>query len=235
MLEMYKIHMLGILIVVLFRTSAAGPSVVVALAGGSGAGKSYIGTYVKKVFGHANVSILSHDRYYKDQAHLHPEERARLNFDHPDMLESSLMLEHIQGLQRGETVDVPVYDFQTHSRLGYQQITPAPLVLVDGILVLAETVLSQAFDIRIYVDTPADIRLLRRIKRDLVERGRSVESVLQQYQDTVRPMHELFVESSKARADVIVSGTEGERFEPLVTLLAARTGLVRSSFVKDEL
>jgi len=137
---------------------------------------------------------LSHDWYYRDQTHLRPEERAHLNFDHPEMLESSLMFEHIQGLLRGEAVEVPMYDFQTHSRSGSQQITPARLVLVDGILVLAETMLSQAFD----------IRLLRRLKRDLVERGRSVESVLQQYEDTVRPMHELFVEPSKARADMTV-------------------------------
>lgn len=218
-----------------FRTSAAGPSVVVALAGGSGAGKNYVADYIKGVFGHANVSSLSHDRYYRDQTHLSLEERARLNFDHPDMLESLLMLEHIQGLQRGETVEVPVYDFQTHSRSGSQQITPAPLVLVDGILVLAETMLSQAFDIRIYVDTPADIRLLRRIKRDLAERGRSVESVLQQYEDTVRPMHELFVEPSKARADMTVSGTEGASFESLVALVAGTTGLIPSAFLKEEL
>lgn len=214
---------------------AASPSVVVAVAGGSGAGKNYIADHFKNVFGRSNVSSMSHDWYYKDQTHLRPEERARLNFDHPDMLDSSLMLEHIKVLQRGETVEVPVYNFQTHSRSGSQLISPAPLVLVDGILVLAEPMLSQAFDVRIFVDTPADIRLSRRIKRDMAERGRSVESILQQYEDTVRPMHELFVEPSKARADTTVSGTVGADLKPLLTVVAAATGLLPSAFSKEEL
>lgn len=211
------------------RAVVAAPSVVVALAGGSGSGKSYIANVLKEAFGHAQVSILSHDFYYKDESHLRLEERERLNFDHPDVLDSSLMLEHIQALRRGETVHAPIYDFPTHSRSGFQRIVPAPLVLVDGILVLAESRLSQAFDIRIYVDTPADIRLVRRIKRDMVERGRSVESILQQYEDRVRPMHELFVEPSKERADMIVSGEEGASLESFLAAVADIVLEARSS------
>lgn len=212
--------------VVCIQGIAAASSKVVALAGGSGAGKNFIADMLNEAFGHSNVSSLSHDRYYKDLTHLNPTERAVLNFDNPTMLDSSLMVEHIQGLQRGETIDAPVYDFRTHSRSGYQNIAPAPLVLVDGILLLAEPMLSQAFDFRIYVDTPADIRLLRRIKRDMVERGRSLESILQQYEDSVRPMHELFVEPSKARADMVVSGEVGANHKSLHMLVAGITGLI---------
>jgi len=227
--------MVPVVTLCMLQAIAAAPSVVVALAGGSGSGKNYIADHIKDVFGHENVSSMSHDWYYKDQTHLCPEERDRLNFDHPNVLESSLMLEHIQGLRDGETVEAPVYDFETHSRSGSRQVAPAPLVLVDGILVLAEPMLAKAFDIRIYVDTPADIRLLRRIKRDMVERGRSVESIMQQYEETVRPMHELFVEPSRSHADITVAGTVDASLKSLFAVVAGTTGLTPSTCSKEEL
>jgi len=204
--------------------SAKQPTVV-ALAGGSGAGKNYLAGVISDVFGSEHISFLSHDRYYKDQSHVSSEERSLLNFDHPDSLDSPLIITHIKDLRKGRAASAPVYNFTTHSRVGLQTVAPAPLVLVDGILLLAEPLLAEAFDIRIYVDAPADIRLLRRIRRDMAERGRSLESILFQYEATVRPMHETFVEPSKAHADMIVSGAAGASFRSLLKVLAGATGL----------
>eukprot|EP00929_Paragymnodinium_shiwhaense_P071080 TRINITY_DN36111_c0_g1_i1.p2 TRINITY_DN36111_c0_g1~~TRINITY_DN36111_c0_g1_i1.p2 ORF type:complete len:240 (-),score=59.66 TRINITY_DN36111_c0_g1_i1:100-819(-) len=195
---------------------------IVGIAGGSGSGKSYIAETVEKFLGSANVSTVAHDWYYKDLSHLSAEERDAVNFDHPDALDSSLMLEQLQQLKAGDAIDAPVYDFATHTRLQQKKnhVSPAPLVLVDGILTLADPRLAEMFDVRIFVDTPADLRLLRRIRRDVVERGRSTESVLDQYETTVRPMHELFVEPAKAVADHVVSGEGALGTEQIVQLLA---------------
>jgi len=207
--------------------SAAQQPTVVALAGGSGAGKSFIVEMIKDVFGRLNVTELSHDWYYKGREHMPRGDDMQFNFDHPDALESSLMLAYIKSLQRGETIEAPVYDFATHSRSQSQtiRVAPAPLVLVDGILTLADKQLAQAFDVRIFVDTPADIRLLRRIKRDIAERNRSVDGILKQYETTVRPMHELFVEPSKVHADLVVSGLADISFQSLANVLATASGL----------
>ena len=156
--------------------------------------------------GSANVAFLSHDSYYRDISHLTIEERAKNNFDHPDSLETSLLIEHIQSLKDRKSIIVPEYDYSTHSRVpnGGQHITPKPIILVEGILLLSDPMLNALFDIKIYVDTDDDIRLIRRIQRDVSERGRTVDSVVEQYLSTVQPMHLQFVVPSKRNADIIV-------------------------------
>src|SRR5690606_34530984 len=179
--------------------------VVIGIAGGSGSGKTTVQRRIIETFGPDRIALLDHDSYYLDLAHLPPEERARFNFDHPDALETSLMVAHLDRLLAGEPVEKPTYDFTTHSRrVETLTVRPHPVVIVEGILVLAEPALVELMDVKIYVDTPDDVRLIRRIERDLHERGRDIESVLQQYQRTVRPMHLEFVEPSKRVADVII-------------------------------
>jgi len=179
--------------------------VVIGIAGGSGSGKTTVQRRIIETFGPDRIALLDHDSYYLDLAHLPPEERARFNFDHPDALETSLMVAHLDRLLAGEPVEKPTYDFTTHSRrVETLTVRPHPVVIVEGILVLAEPALVERMDVKIYVDTPDDVRLIRRIERDLHERGRDIETVLQQYQRTVRPMHLEFVEPSKRVADVII-------------------------------
>ncbi|MEM1055462.1 MAG: uridine kinase [Bacteroidota bacterium] len=180
-------------------------SVVIGIAGGSGSGKTTVQRRVMEAFGPRRIALLDHDAYYVDLAHLDPEARARFNFDHPDALETSLMVEHLDALLRGETIEKPTYDFTTHSRRAETEtIAPRPVIIVEGILVLAEPALRERMDIKLYVDAPDDVRLMRRIERDLHERGRSIDSVIGQYRRTVRPMHLEFVEPSKRTADVII-------------------------------
>ncbi len=179
--------------------------VVIGIAGGSGSGKTTVQRRVIETFGPDRIALLDHDSYYLDLAHLPPEERARFNFDHPGALETPLMVEHLDRLLAGEPVEKPTYDFTTHSRRAETlTVRPHPVVIVEGILVLAEPALVERMDVKIYVDTPDDVRLIRRIERDLHERGRDIETVLRQYQRTVRPMHLEFVEPSKRVADVII-------------------------------
>ena len=178
---------------------------VVGVAGGTGSGKTTVVEALVEGLSPEPVSVVHHDAYYRDFAHLEPEERARVNFDHPDALETSLLVEHLGALLRGETVEVPVYDFTTHLRTSETRtVEPTSVVVVDGILVLAEPELRDLMDIRVYVDTDPDIRFIRRLQRDLEERGRTLESVIEQYTSTVRPMHLEFVEPSKRWADLIV-------------------------------
>ena len=155
--------------------------------------------------GAERVSVLAFDAYYRDQGHLAPVERGSVNYDHPDSLENELMIEHISALRSGQPVDRPVYDFGTHTRSPETlSVEPQAVVIVDGILVLADPELRELMDLRIYIDTDSDLRLMRRLQRDIVERGRTVDSVLNQYEKTVRPMHLQFVEPSKRYADIIV-------------------------------
>lgn len=179
--------------------------VVVGVAGGSGSGKStVVGALVRGVEPD-RVALLPHDSYYRNFDHLLPEERAAVNFDHPESLETPLLVHHLQELLAGRGVEVPVYDFTTHRRMQQTlRVEPAEVILVDGILVLAEPTLRQLMDIRIYVDTDPDLRFIRRLVRDLQERGRSLDAVVRQYLETVRPMHLDFVEPSKRYADLIV-------------------------------
>ncbi|MDE2996949.1 MAG: uridine kinase [Bacteroidota bacterium] len=179
--------------------------VIIGLAGGSGSGKSTILHRLLADLGPERVSVLEHDAYYRDLAHLPMEERMRVNYDHPDSLETELLVAHIEALLAGKTVDKPTYDFTQHTRADWTlTIRPTPIIIVEGILVLAEAELTKRMDIRLFVDTDDDIRLIRRIRRDMVERGRSLESILEQYETTVRPMHIEFVEPSKRKADVII-------------------------------
>ena len=180
-------------------------SVVIGIAGGSGSGKTTVQKRVMEAFGPRRIALLDHDAYYRSLDHLEAEERARFNFDHPDALETPLMVEHLDALLAGEAIEKPTYDFTTHSRRHETEpIQPRPVIVVEGILVLAEPGLRERMDIKLYVDAPDDVRLMRRIERDLHERGRSIDSVLSQYRRTVRPMHLEFVEPSKRHADVII-------------------------------
>jgi len=178
---------------------------LIGVAGGTGAGKTTISRAILDHVGADHIAYIQHDAYYRDLSHLPLEERQRSNFDHPDALEDSLLLEHLQRLLAGEPVAVPVYDFTHYVRLPQTRtVAPQPVILLEGILIFVNRDLREMMDIRIYVDTDADIRLIRRLRRDISERGRSLESVIDQYLETVRPMHLEFVEPSKRYADVIV-------------------------------
>ncbi len=179
--------------------------VVIGIAGGSGSGKTTIAAAVIDAIGGGEISHLQHDAYYRELDHLDEEQRRKVNFDHPDSLETELLVEHIRQFRRGEPVDRPVYDFATHSRTDrVVRVEPRHVLIVEGILVLAEPPLRELMDLKIYIDTPADLRVIRRLRRDILERGRTVESVIDQYMSTVRPMHLQFVEPSKRYADIIV-------------------------------
>ena len=179
--------------------------VIIGLAGGSGSGKSTILRRLLEELGPERVSVLEHDAYYRDLDDIPFEDRLRINYDHPDSLETTLLVQHVERLLEGRAVDKPIYDFTKHTRSSRTvRIDPTPIIIVEGILVLAEPELTERMDIRLFVDTDDDIRLMRRIRRDMIERGRSLESVLDQYEATVRPMHIEFVEPSKRCADVII-------------------------------
>jgi uridine kinase len=179
--------------------------VTIAVAGGTGSGKTTISNALLSKVGSEHIAYLPHDAYYKDLTHLSEVQRAEINFDHPDSLDTPLMIEHIYKLQAWESVEIPVYDFTTDRRTEQTELVhPQPIILVEGILILAEPELRTLFDVKIFVDTDADIRFIRRLKRDISERGRTAESVIEQYLRTVRPMHLEFVEPSKRYADVII-------------------------------
>ena len=178
---------------------------IVGVAGGTGSGKTTVSRRIQDAISPHHISYLQHDSYYHDRSYLSPEERAKGNYDHPDSLDTALLVAHIHQLLNWNAVDIPVYDFAAHSRRSVtQQVEPARVVLIEGILVFAEKELRQLMDMRIYVDTDADIRFIRRLSRDVKDRGRSLDSVVRQYLSTVRPMHLEFVEPSKRYADVIV-------------------------------
>jgi uridine kinase len=178
---------------------------LIGIAGGTGSGKTTVANAIAKRVGEERIAILSHDSYYRDFVDLPKDILDRQNFDHPDSLESELLVRHIKALKQGMVVETPIYDFRVHRRATEtRRVEPRKVILVDGILIYAEPELRKLFDVRIYVDTDADIRLIRRLKRDLSERGRTVESVVTQYESTVRPMHMEFVEPSKRYADLIV-------------------------------
>lgn len=184
-----------------------GRPVVIGIAGGSGSGKTTVLRRIVEAFGPDHIAVLEHDAYYRDLSHLPFEVRTQVNFDHPDALETSLLRAHLEGLLLGQPIEKPVYNFTKHTREPYTVcVAPRPVIIVEGILVLAEPLLRELMDIKLYVDAPDDVRLIRRIRRDLQERGRSIESILEQYEHTVRPMHLEFVEPSKRLADVIIPG-----------------------------
>lgn len=179
--------------------------VVIGIAGGSGSGKTTVLQNIIDELGADPIAVLDHDAYYQDLSHLSPEERSDFNFDHPNALETDLMREHLDRLIEGKSIEKPVYDFTTHTRkTETETIDPRPVIIIEGILVLAEPALEERMDIKIFVDAADDIRLMRRIRRDLQERERSIDGILRQYERTVRPMHLEFVEPSKREADVII-------------------------------
>ena len=179
--------------------------IVVGIAGGSGSGKTTVVHRILDRVGWDRIAYLPHDAYYKDASHLPWEERIHLNYDHPNSLDNDLLITHIHMLMRGEAVDTPIYDFSRHIRSEKtRRVLPSPVILVEGILVFADERLREMMDIKLYVDTPADIRFIRRLLRDINERGRTVQSVVEQYQSTVRPMHMEFVEPTKVYADIII-------------------------------
>lgn len=178
---------------------------IIGVAGGSGSGKTTVVREIIRNIGRNHVTVLHHDSYYRDVKHLPFEERIQINYDHPDSLETSLLIRHLHQLKAGESVDVPVYDFAAHLRAPEtERMEPRKVVIVDGLLILWDRALRELMDIKVFVDTDADLRFIRRLSRDIEERGRSAESVIEQYLKTVRPMHLEFVEPSKRYADVII-------------------------------
>ena len=178
---------------------------IVGVAGGTGSGKTTVSQEILRRVGRENIAYIQHDSYYRDQSHLPPDERAHINYDHPDTLETDLLVRHLQLLRQGQAVQIPVYDFATHTRRPEtERVEPRQIILVEGILIFVEPILRDLFDIKIFVDTDADIRFIRRLQRDIAERGRTMESVVEQYLTTVRPMHMEFVEPSKRYADIII-------------------------------
>lgn len=179
--------------------------IVIGVAGGSGSGKTTVANVILQRVGSHRIAYLPHDAYYRDLSELPPNQRAEVNFDHPDSLENDLLRKHILALKTWKSIELPVYDFSHHSRTDQTiHVEPQRVILVEGILIFAETALRKIFDVKIFVDTDADIRFIRRLRRDISERGRTTETVVHQYLDTVRPMHLEFVEPSKRYADVII-------------------------------
>jgi uridine kinase len=178
---------------------------VIGIAGGSGSGKTTVAQEILQRVGPARIAFLQHDSYYKDLSGLPPTQRAEVNFDHPNSLETDLLIQHIAALRDGKAVEVPIYNFSTHSRTDRTfTVQPRGVILVEGILIFTEAALREMFNVKIFVDTDSDMRFIRRLQRDLAERGRTTESVIKQYQSTVRPMHLEFVEPSKRYADMII-------------------------------
>ena len=200
-------------------------SVVIGIAGGSGSGKTTIQRRIMERFGPTAIALMEHDVYYRDLSHLPFEKRTQFNFDHPNALETELMVEQLDALLSGSPIEKPTYDFTNHQRLPEtDRVEPRPVVIVEGILVLAEPALRERMDIKLYVDTAPDVRLMRRIERDINERGRTLESVLAQYRRTVRPMHLEFVGPSKRHADVIIP--RGGKNQVAIDMVLARVQLL---------
>ena len=180
-------------------------TILIGIAGGTGSGKTTLADKLVDSFGRDEVSILRHDNYYKRHDEMTYEERCLLNYDHPDAFDTELLCEHIKMLKSGQSIQMPVYDYTVHNRSDeVLEVNPAPVIVLEGILIFAEPSLCELMDIKVFVDTDADVRILRRILRDVKERERSLDSVISQYLTTVKPMHEQFVEPSKRRADIII-------------------------------
>jgi len=178
---------------------------VIGIAGGSGSGKTTVAQEILQRVGPERIAFLQHDAYYKDLSGLPPAQRAEVNFDHPNSLETELLIKHVEQLKGGHAVKVPIYDFATHSRTSKTfTVQQRSVILVEGILIFVEAALRALCNVKIFVDTDSDIRFIRRLHRDITERGRTTESVIHQYMTTVRPMHLEFVEPSKRYADVII-------------------------------
>ena len=195
--------------------------IVFGVAGGSGSGKTTVAESVLAQVGTGQIAHLPHDAYYRDLQGLTLEERQRVNFDHPDSLETELLIAHLRQLLAGQPIDLPIYDFARHRRTDQTvQIKPSPIILVEGILIFDNAALRELMDVKIYVDVEADIRFIRRMERDVQERGRALETIIEQYLTTVRPMHLQFVEPSKRYADVIIP--QGGRNQIAIGMVVSR-------------
>jgi uridine kinase len=178
---------------------------VIGIAGGTGSGKTTVAYVIRERVGSEHIAYLPHDAYYKDLKDLPPTQREQINFDHPNSLDTELLVHQTKELKALRRIELPIYDFKTHTRTEqFIPIEPQPVIIVEGILIFAEPGLRELFDVKIFVDTPPDIRFIRRLERDIAERGRTTASVIRQYLNTVRPMHLEFVEPSKRYADVII-------------------------------
>jgi len=205
----------------------AEPRLIVGVAGGSGSCKTTVVRRIVESLGPEEVTLLDHDRYYRDRNELRLEERAALNYDHPDALETDLMVRHVRELKAGRPVQVPRYDFTRHARLpDSETFVPRRAIILEGILIFTDSALRQLMDIKVFVDTDSDTRFIRRLVRDVSERGRTMESVIDQYQSTVKPMHLEFVEPSKRYADVLIpmGGHNTVAVDLLLTLLRSVVG-----------
>lgn len=203
----------------------AGP-LVIGIGGGSGSGKTTIAQSIVESIGHDEVTLIQHDAYYRDQTHLPIEERAKLNYDHPDSMESDLLVAHLRDLVAGKAIERPVYDFTVHNRAAETvRVEPKQAIIVEGILVLSEPSLREVMDLKVYVDTDADLRIARRWERDIKDRGRTFDSVRDQYLTTVRPMHLQFVEPSKRYADIVIP--EGYNLGAVGTVISAIRDVLR--------
>jgi uridine kinase len=178
---------------------------IIGICGGTGSGKTTLARRIIETVGRGNVILVEQDSYYRNLADMPLDERRQANFDHPDSIDSEMLMNHLKRLRLGQSIEMPVYDFRTHTRSdATEHIDPKPVVIVEGILIFAETRVSELLDVKVFVDTPDDIRFIRRLQRDIKERGRTVDSVIAQYFATVRPMHYEFVEPSKRHADIII-------------------------------
>ena len=193
----------------------------IGVAGGTGSGKTTVANVILERVGKQRIAYLPHDAYYRELGNLPPDQKAAMNFDHPDSLETKLMIKHIEQLKLGNPIEIPIYDFSTHSRTNRTiRVEPHPVIIVEGILLFADKKLRDLLDVKIFVDTDPDIRFIRRLQRDITERGRTTENVIQQYLTTVRPMHLEFVEPSKRYANVIIP--EGGLNEVAMEMVIAR-------------
>lgn len=195
--------------------------ILIGIAGGTGSGKSTVAKEVYRCLPEDSIAVIEQDSYYKDQSNLSFEERIKTNYDHPDAFDTELLLEHLKMLQEGKAIDKPIYDFENHNRKKETiRVEPKSIIIVEGILILAEERLRNQFNIKIFVDTDADLRIIRRIQRDIKERGRTIDSVIEQYINVVRPMHLQFVEPSKRYADIIIP--EGGYNKVAIDMMNAR-------------
>lgn len=200
-------------------------TILIGIAGGSGSGKTTLANGLVNYFGEDEVSILRHDNYYKRHDDMTYEERTRLNYDHPDAFDTPLLCDHIRRLKAGQRIEMPVYDYTIHNRSDRSTVVlPNPVIILEGIMIFAEPALLELMDFKIFVDTDADERILRRIIRDVNKRGRSLESVIRQYRETVKPMHDQFVEPSKRKADIIIpeGGKNDAGMQVILELIRSR-------------
>ncbi|MDQ3374868.1 MAG: uridine kinase [Acidobacteriota bacterium] len=202
---------------------------IIGICGGTGSGKTTIARRIVKDVGASNVVLVEQDSYYRNLADMPLDKRHQANFDHPDSIDSEMLMNHIKRLKNGSSIEMPIYNFKSHTRSGKtDHIEPKPVVIVEGILIFSEPRILELLDVRAFVDTPDDIRFIRRLQRDINERGRTVESVIAQYYATVRPMHHEFVEPSKRYADIIIP--EGGQTDISINMLC---GIVREKLREE--